>query len=275
RQKLDVKISVSRDLSKKLSAIIRFLRLAAPRTRSLKLVVAISKDVYRRMLNDCLGSMELPALEFLELDLWTRKAEGVAPCLVPLPPSMPSLLSLNLMQLAPESGFEALGSLRHLSLWSRSFWSCSLHSIYRALEECKLLEILVIDRRSSLCHEKLEPKQVWIPEHPLALPNLRLVKFREVERSFMAWLLGRIEAPKLDTLELILEEETHITSNHQLRWENLPTIRTFPHVSTLCIGYSPSTLPRREQPGLTTCLFKMFPHVRRVELPFRDDDFLQ
>ncbi|KAG8913638.1 hypothetical protein FRC00_001947, partial [Tulasnella sp. 408] len=272
-QKLDIRIAVGFHLHSKLRSVLDFLNMAAPRIRSLDLDIAISKEEYRICLNDALRSFEFPALELLVLDLWSRGREGVSPVQVPLPCHIPRFRALNLIQLIPQSGTESLRNLRILTIWARSFWAWPYRALYRLLEECQLLEDVHFDRSGSVCYEHLEPIDVWVPEPPMVLSKLHRIKFQEVERSFMAHFLTSIDTPNLDTVEFELQEES-LASNPRLQWPNLPRSLTFPSVSTLRISRVRHLFPPRESPDLAISLLKLFPRVKKVELPFSGHDFL-
>lgn len=272
-QKLDIRIAIGSHLHTKLSPVLDFLASAAPRIRSLKLDIAISKEKYRSQVNDALRTFEFPSLESLVLDMWSRGREGISPVQVPLPPNTPRFHALSLIQLIPQSGIESLRNLRSLTIWSRSFWAWPYQSLYWIFAECQQLEYIHLDRSGSVCYEHLEPDSVWIPEPPMVLPKLHRVKFQEVERSFMAHFLTSINAPELDTVEFELQEES-FHSNPRLQWSHLPNSLIFPSVSTLRISRARHLFPPRESPDLAISLLKLFPRVKRVELPFAGHDIL-
>ncbi|KAG8930620.1 hypothetical protein FRC01_002473 [Tulasnella sp. 417] len=265
-QKLDVAIRIAIRVGPKIPGVFALVNYVANRTRELRLQIGLGQSAQRSQLNDFLATLELPALECLELDFWDPRETWLPTHPIPLPTGAAGLRSISLVHLRPILPAPAISHLKHLSLSSAAFRKLPLKNVWEILAQCDQLETLEL-----IGEGKTDIVRGWLPsdnqgQQATLAPRLRCLTLKGLDSGSLAHVLLCLEAPVLVEVSLVILGFKD-TWSARYPWVESTALRPIPSVSKLDI-----TFPSRARDITVTAPFpkflhNTFPNIEHLSLP--------
>ncbi|KIO33622.1 hypothetical protein M407DRAFT_17583 [Tulasnella calospora MUT 4182] len=266
-QKLDIAIRMAIRVGPKLPGVFALVNHVASRTRELQLQIGLGQSIQRDQLNRFLETLELPALECLQLDFWDPTETWLPTHPVPLPAGAAGLRSVSLAHLRPILPAPAIRLLKHLSMSSAAFYKLPLNDLLDILAQSEHLETLELigEGTTDVVRARLPPNNRG--QRAVVTPKLRRLTIAGLDSGSLAHVLLGLEASNLEEVSLVILGFKDTWSARYL-WINSITIRPIPSVSKLDISF----LPRVQSGDVTVTppfpkfLHDTFPNIEHLSL---------